>query len=83
MHIGALSETGARIAAIYARVLNVSDVQAGDDFFLLGGTSLSAIALLDGIDAELGVTVPARDFYQATTVAELAELVDTHLEERV
>lgn len=83
MHTGALSETGARIAAIYARVLNVGDVGPDDDFFLLGGTSLSAIALLDGIGAELGVIVPARDFYRATTVAELADLIDTTTKERV
>lgn len=69
-------DTRQRIAAIYARLLKVRDVGENDDFFVLGGTSLSAIALLDTIAEELGVHVAANDFYRATRVAELADLAD-------
>ncbi|MRT44847.1 acyl carrier protein, partial [Xylella fastidiosa subsp. multiplex] len=58
------------------------DVRQDDDFFVLGGTSLSAIELLDTITDELGVRVPVGDFYRATGVAELADVVDARVAER-
>jgi acyl carrier protein len=74
--------TGERIAELYERVLRVGDVRQDDDFFVLGGTSLSAIELLDTITDELGVRVPVGDFYRATGVAELADVVDARVAER-
>jgi acyl carrier protein len=74
--------TGKRIAELYERVLRVGNVQQDDDFFVLGGTSLSAIELLDTIAEELGVRVPVGDFYRATGVAELADVVDVRAAER-
>lgn len=69
-------DTKNRIAALYARVLDVPHVGDHDDFFLLGGSSLSAIALLDAIADELRVQLPVEDFYQSTSVAELARAVE-------
>jgi phosphopantetheine binding protein len=43
-----------------------------DDFFALGGTSLTAMEVIDLIDAEQGRRLPVRNFYQATVVRELA-----------
>jgi acyl carrier protein len=74
--------TGERIAELYERVLRVGDVRQDDDFFVLGGTSLSAIELLDTITDELGVRVPVGDFYRATGVAELADVVDARVAAR-
>lgn len=71
-------DTKRRIAALYERVLAVSHVGDQDDFFLLGGSSLSAIELLDAITDELSVQLPVADFYQGTRVAKLARTVDAH-----
>lgn len=70
--------TGRHIAALFTRVLKVADVRDDDDFFTLGGSSLSAIELLDAIADELAVELPVGDFYQSTSVAELARAVDAH-----
>jgi acyl carrier protein len=72
----AAAVTTSQIAALYERVLGLRDVGDDDDFFVLGGSSLSAIALLDAIDEELRVQLPVRDFYQATRVADLAAAVN-------
>ncbi|MBF6214643.1 amino acid adenylation domain-containing protein [Nocardia puris] len=55
-----------RVAAVFAEVLEVESVGAGDDFFLLGGTSLTATQ----VAARLGVGV--REVFDAPTVAALA-----------
>jgi acyl carrier protein len=71
--------TSREIAALYERVLEVDAVGGDDDFFVLGGSSLSAIALLDALREELGVQLPVKDFYRATRVADLAAAVNLHL----
>lgn len=68
-------ETTQRVASLYSRVLEIPEISADDDFFTVGGTSLSALTLLDLIVEEFGVQVPVRTFYQATTVSELAHEV--------
>lgn len=70
-----LEETARRVATLYGRVLNLSEVGAEDDFFVLGGTSLTALDLLELVTQEFGVEVPTRTFYQATVVRDLAHEV--------
>lgn len=65
------------VSVLYARVLDLSEVDARDDFFVLGGTSLSAVELLALVQEEFSVQVPASDFYRATAVSELASLIRT------
>ncbi|MFD8478592.1 phosphopantetheine-binding protein [Kitasatospora sp. NPDC059673] len=71
--------TSARIARLYGQVLDVDRVSGDDDFFVLGGNSLTAMELLDAIDAELGIRLPPRVLYRATAVADLAREVDALL----
>jgi acyl carrier protein len=72
-------ETAQRVADLYARVLSLHEVGTEDDFFTLGGTSLTALDLLTSISREFAVDVSARTFYRATTVRELASEVDKAL----
>ncbi|ROQ69488.1 acyl carrier protein [Streptomyces sp. 840.1] len=71
--------TRTKIAEIYGRVLKIEDVRDSDDFFTLGGTSLSAIALLEAIDKEFGARLTPGVFYRATVVSELAHEVNARL----
>nr|WP_241265818.1 non-ribosomal peptide synthetase [Streptomyces boncukensis] len=66
------------LAALYAEVLDVERVGLDDGFFELGGHSLQVTKLLSRIQAELGVRVPIRAMFTATTVATLA----AYMEER-
>ncbi|WP_017582724.1 phosphopantetheine-binding protein [Nocardiopsis valliformis] len=71
----------ALVAALYARVLKVDAVGESDDFFVLGGTSLSAMDLLDAIAEETGVLIPVRNFYMATGVTELTRELNRRITE--
>ncbi|EKT77920.1 non-ribosomal peptide synthetase, partial [Rhodococcus opacus M213] len=63
------------VADTYARVLGVERVGARDDFFQLGGNSLSAVRVTAGLGDVLGVAIGVRDLFEAPAVAELAARV--------
>ncbi|MEO3973757.1 amino acid adenylation domain-containing protein [Streptomyces sp. CAU 1734] len=64
------------VAAIWATVLDLSDVDRTADFFAIGGHSLIAAHVLAAVRDRLGVTVPMRTLFTAPTVAAFAAAVD-------
>ncbi|KHL08947.1 non-ribosomal peptide synthetase component F [Mumia flava] len=60
------------ITAIFRDVLGRDDVDAHDDFFDLGGSSLMAVRALGRIHERYGVRVRAMDFFESPVVATLA-----------
>jgi amino acid adenylation domain-containing protein len=70
----------ALLADLWADTLGVEQVGAHDDFFEIGGDSLSAADLLAKIRRTLSVEVPAAQlFFRDATVAGLAGLVDASM----
>ncbi|MGC4891694.1 amino acid adenylation domain-containing protein [Micromonospora sp. DT227] len=67
------------VAAVWADVLGLLTVGVHDDFFELGGYSLAGMRITGELEANFGVSLPARTFYENSTVAELARIVDAHL----
>ena len=67
------------IAAIFAEVLHAPRVGARDGFFELGGHSLLATAAIARVRAALGVELPLRALFEASTPAELSARVDAAL----
>ncbi|GAA1737698.1 amino acid adenylation domain-containing protein [Luedemannella helvata] len=64
------------VAEIWAQVLGVERVGAGDDFFALGGHSLLAMKTTARLRAATEMEIPVRLLFQHTTVAELAAAVE-------
>ncbi|MRH87783.1 amino acid adenylation domain-containing protein [Nocardia sp. SYP-A9097] len=62
------------VARTFEQVLDVERVGADDDFFALGGDSLSASLAVARIGAALNVRVPVRSVFEAPTVGGLAAL---------
>jgi phthiocerol/phenolphthiocerol synthesis type-I polyketide synthase E len=63
----------AKIAEIWQELLGVDRVGVDDDFFLLGGNSLAGLQILSKMRAEFDVELPLKAFFEARTVAAMAE----------
>ena len=60
------------LAHIWADVLGLDQVGIDDDFMELGGDSLRASQVVSRVTGELGVDIPLRSLFQASTVAYMA-----------
>ncbi|MFJ4651275.1 amino acid adenylation domain-containing protein [Nocardia sp. NPDC088792] len=60
------------VAEVFAEVLGADRVGLDDDFFVLGGTSLSAIKVRAALAERLGAPVPLRELFAHPIVGELA-----------
>jgi acyl-coenzyme A synthetase/AMP-(fatty) acid ligase/acyl carrier protein len=67
--------TSARIADIWCDVLDIDRPRPGDDFFDLGGTSISALRVVSRIRREFNVPIPLAVLFETPTVEALAEAV--------
>jgi acyl carrier protein len=63
------------VALIFEEVLGISMVKGGDDFFDLGGDSLSASQLLARIREVFMVSPPLTTIFETPTVDGLADLL--------
>ncbi|MYV64950.1 hypothetical protein GT043_03060, partial [Streptomyces sp. SID2131] len=59
------------LCEVFTAVLGIQDIGADDDFFVLGGDSLTSIAVATGA-RERGLTISPRDVFQHRTPAALA-----------
>ncbi|WP_313053319.1 non-ribosomal peptide synthetase [Pseudomonas lopnurensis] len=73
------SELQRRIAAIWARVLDVERVGLTDNFFELGGHSLLAMQIASRVHIELGINLPLALLFQAATLQSYAGLAEGHI----
>jgi acyl carrier protein len=71
--------TEERVSELFAEVLNVKEVGIYDNFFDLGGHSLLATQVISRVREAFQVEVPFYTLFEAPTVEELAENIDTQL----
>jgi acyl transferase domain-containing protein/acyl carrier protein len=64
-----------RIAAVWQELLGIEPVGVHDNFFDLGGNSLTAIRIISRLKSELGVDVAEVSLFEGPTVAALAKLL--------
>ena len=63
------------LARIWSDVLNADNIGREDDFFILGGNSLSVVRMAADIRATCGVELPMSRLYRLSVLAQLAEEV--------
>jgi amino acid adenylation domain-containing protein len=61
---------------IWSQVLGIKQVGINDNFFQLGGHSLTAMQIVNGLRKTFQIDLPLRDFFESPTVAELSQRVD-------
>jgi acyl carrier protein len=66
------TEIEKRLVSIWQEVLELYDVSIKDNFFDLGGHSLSGLRVLARVRRDFHVDVPIRGLFDAPTIAELA-----------
>ncbi|MFG2000817.1 amino acid adenylation domain-containing protein [Spirillospora sp. NPDC048911] len=65
------------LARLFGEILELPEVGVHDNFFELGGHSMSAMRLLGRIRTVLDAGLALRDVFDAPTVADLADRLDT------
>ncbi|GAA1454889.1 type I polyketide synthase [Nocardiopsis tropica] len=73
---GAYTDTERALGDIWARELDLTDVNVHDSSFALGVDSLSALRIAQSIQKSLDVRVSMVDLFRFTTVADLAAHLD-------
>jgi acyl-coenzyme A synthetase/AMP-(fatty) acid ligase len=71
------------LVGIWREVLQVSSVGVHDNFFELGGNSLLMIRVISRIRATMPIELPVRRFFEAPTIAALAEVIEETLIEQI
>jgi len=72
----ALTPVQSKVAAVWADTLNLSGVGLDEDFFDLGGTSLTLIRMLDRVNASFGADIGIEALIEEATVRSLALELD-------
>ncbi|MFI7544711.1 acyl carrier protein [Actinoplanes sp. NPDC049599] len=67
------SSTGRRVIDLWQGVLGIDDIQPDDDFFDLGGNSITAIRMLPLVSETFGVEVDVMFIFDNPTPAEFGE----------
>ncbi|MBY4128506.1 amino acid adenylation domain-containing protein [Rhodococcus fascians] len=70
------TDTERAVVRVFEDILGAERVGVDDDFFALGGNSLSATRAIARVNADLKVGVDVRGFFDAPTAVGLAALVD-------
>ncbi|MFD4356170.1 amino acid adenylation domain-containing protein [Nocardia sp. NPDC058518] len=68
------------LAALMAETLGLPEIGVHDDFFALGGTSLTAMRLIVSIEQRYGVSLPVSTLVTGPTVAALVTQLDDRAE---
>ncbi|OZC94968.1 hypothetical protein CH275_27885, partial [Rhodococcus sp. 06-235-1A] len=74
------TETETVLADAFAHVLGVERVGIDDNFFEIGGNSLSATRVIGRANSALGIRIDVRAFFEAPTIARLARMADEEIE---
>jgi acyl carrier protein len=65
----------AELRRLWATALGIADIGDHDDFFQLGGDSMTAVQLAAQVSSHFGIEIGAGSLFDASTLSALAEEV--------
>ncbi|MGH3567669.1 MAG: amino acid adenylation domain-containing protein [Pseudonocardia sp.] len=74
------TETETRLSEIWAEVLGQEQVGRNNDFFSIGGDSLTATIVAGLVEAEFAVSIPVADLFTFPTIAGAASQLDVAID---
>ncbi|MDM8550514.1 amino acid adenylation domain-containing protein, partial [Desulfobacterales bacterium HSG2] len=74
-YVGPRDETEQTVAELWKKLLGIGQVGIHDNFFEMGGDSLTAVRMINQIQKELSAKVDLTDIYESPTVEELAGMI--------
>ncbi|WP_186399805.1 non-ribosomal peptide synthetase [Stappia sp. P2PMeth1] len=75
-HVGPRTPVEETLAAIWEEVLFIDGPGVHDNFFVLGGHSLTVLQVVARIGMAFAVEFTVRDFFEKPTIAEIAEAIE-------
>lgn len=84
LHISQLpkNENERIVSTIFSRALGLRNISIHDDFFDLGGNSLSAVKIMAAIEKETGKRLPLAALFDNTTIEKMARRINSNKVER-
>jgi amino acid adenylation domain-containing protein len=82
-YVAPRNEIERQITDAWQELLGIAPIGIHDDFFALGGHSLMATLLISQLRDIFPVELPIRELFEAATVAQLAEVIETKLVEKI
>lgn len=83
VYVAPATPTERWLAGEWGRALKYEDVSTEDEFFAAGGNSLHAVALVNRINREFGITLPLQVVFESPKLADLAARIDEGAPSRV
>ena len=78
-YVAPVSETEIKLVEMWKTFFSKDQVGILDDFFALGGNSLKGVTMLKLIQKKFDIEIKIKDFYQSSTIKELAAEIDMGL----
>ncbi|WP_344432285.1 non-ribosomal peptide synthetase, partial [Amycolatopsis minnesotensis] len=69
----ARNPTDTALMAIFTDVLGLTEVGVDDNFFALGGDSISGLRAISRLNRDFEMELPVKEFFQAATIADLSD----------
>ena len=71
------SEIEIKLVELWTEILKMGSIGVNDNFFWLGGNSLSATILISRINQNFGISLPLRLLFEKQTIAEIAREIES------
>ncbi|MCB9251759.1 MAG: amino acid adenylation domain-containing protein [Flavobacteriales bacterium] len=74
--VSPVTETEIRMSEIWKKLLQTERISIHDNFFMIGGHSITSMRLMTSIEEEFGLTVPVKVIFQFSTIESLSQYID-------